>query len=670
LLHVKAVHVSRHLRVNPFWPLWLAVLVLGGITSPAATATDKKDDKKNQKVEPWVEVRTPHFIVASDGGEKTARRVADQFELVRRVFQATMPGAHLDTGIPIEILAARDGKSFATLFPEYPFDKRHEQPFGAFISGIERNYIALRTNSNGPVPYEDIYHEYARLVLKLSYHSLPPWLEEGYANAYGNMTLSDKGAKIGRPDHEDLSALWRSPLLPLDLVIHVDRASAYYTSGGETTVYSAESRALVHYLLTDGQAMGIKSLERYIAQVEGGADALQAARQVFGDLNQLQNKLEAYIKEITSPPTEILAGGGSESVSSPRTLTPAETEARIGDLDMAHGRRDDARTKLEDALMLDPSLASAEESLGFLDLQGTQLEEAEKHFMRAAQLDSKRPLAFYGQGMVAMSRGGSVGVPVGAIVAFDKTVELSPDFAPAWFNLASIYSLRNETLQKALDAAQHAASLVPGDAGYQYQVAVILENLGRTEDARKAAERIRNSSNDLKAADKAGDLIAQMSQPRPSAPPPVAPPVGTTLAPPAAPADQQVHIGRRTEPDDRPAATASTSTRETAPPPPAPAALPAASAEARVYSMIGTITDVSCADAPQVQITLKAQTIVMRLHAADATHLTIKSSGTDSVAKTSVCRGLRGRSARVTYQLVSEKKWDGEIQTVELRELP
>jgi len=188
--------------------------------------------------------------------------------------------------------------------------------------------------------------------------------------------------------------LWRSPLLPLDLVIHVDRASAYYNTGGETTVYTAESRALVHYLLTDGQTSGIKSLERYIAQVEGGADALQAARQVFGDLDQLQGRLDAYIKQTTSPPTEILPGGGSESVSSPHTLSPAETEALIGDLYLGHGRRDDARTKLEDALKLDPSLASAEESLGFLELQGAHLEEAEKHFIRAAELDPKRPLAF------------------------------------------------------------------------------------------------------------------------------------------------------------------------------------------------------------------------------------------------------------------------------------
>ena len=659
MLHLTAVPARRHSR-SIF--LWVLLPLLAGALSPSARSADKADkaDKKVEKVEPWVELRTPHFVVMSDGGEKLARHVADQFELVRRVFQATMPNAHLDTGVPIRIMAAKDGKSFATLLPEYPFDKRHQQPEGLFIPGTEKNYIVLRTNVSGPVPYEDIYHAYAQLVLKLSYHSLPPWLADGYANVYGGMSLTDKGAKIGKPDPEDLSALWESPLLPLDIVLHVDRSSPYYNTNGQTTVYSAESRALVHYLLTQAQPSGIKSLEQFVAQVEGGADALQTARQVFGDLNQLQSRLEAYIKQTSTTPTEIQAAGGSETSSGVRTLTPAETEARLGDLDLGRGRRDDAQTKLEDALKLDPSLAGAEESLGFYLLQVSQLEEAEKHFMRAAELDPQLPLAYYGQGMVAMSRGGYVGVPVGAVVAFEKTVELSPEFAPAWFNLASIYALRPENLQKALDAAQHAASLVPGDSGYQYQVAVILENMGRSEEARKVAERIRNSSSDLRAADRATDLIAQISQPRPAVSPTASP-----AAPPTPADNRQVHLERKTEPDDKPAQTLSNRTAEASAAPAAPAPLPK-TVEARVYSMVGTITDVSCTDAPQVQITLKAQTIVMHLHAADAAHLSIK----PAPAKNAACPGLRGRSARVTYQLVSEQKWDGEIQSVELRDLP
>jgi tetratricopeptide (TPR) repeat protein len=667
LLHLTAVPARRHPRAIS---LWLFLPFLAGTLCPAARSADKK----NEKVEPWVEIRTPHFVVMSDGGEKTARRVADQFEQVRRVFQATMPNARFDTGVPIQILAAKDGKSFATLLPEYPFDKRHPQPEGLFVSGAEKNYIVLRTNASGPIPYEDIYHNYARLVLKLSYHSLPPWLEDGYANVYGSMLLTDKGAKIGKPDPEDLSALWESPLLPLEIVLHVDRASPYYnSSGGQITVYSAESRALVHYLLTDPQGAasasgppekgsGIKSLQRFIDQVEGGSDPLQAARQVFGDLNQLQARLEAYVKQTSTAPTEIQAAAGGETFSAARTLTPAETEARLGDLDLGRGRRDDAQTKLEDALKLDPSLAGAEQSLGFYLLQVDQLEESEKHFIHARELDPNLPLAYYGQGVVAMSRGGFVGVPVGAVVAFEKTVELSPDFAPAWYNLASIYALRQETLQKALDAAQHAASLVPGDAGYQYQVAVILENLGRSEEARRAAERIRNSSSDRKAADQAADLIAQISQPHS----PASPPSKGAATPAARTDDRQVHLERKTDSADQPVQAVSAKTAETNPPPSPPASQPRAPAETRVYSMVGTITDVSCTDAPQVQITLKAQTLVMHLHAADAAHLAIK----PAPAKNAGCPGLRGRSARVTYQLVPEQKWDGEIQSVELRDLP
>jgi len=93
---------------------------------------DKKPEKeKKEKVEPWVEIRTAHFIVASDGGEKTARRIADEFEALLRVFQATMPNSRVGTGIPVRILAARNGESFARLAPEFPYDKRHDQPAGS-----------------------------------------------------------------------------------------------------------------------------------------------------------------------------------------------------------------------------------------------------------------------------------------------------------------------------------------------------------------------------------------------------------------------------------------------------------------------------------------------------------------------------------------------------------
>ena len=286
---------------------------------PAARGADKDKDKKpekekKEKIEPWVEIRTAHFIVASDGGEKTARRIADEFESLLRVFQSTMPNSRVSTGVPVRILAARDGESFARLAPEFPYDKRHDQPPGLMV--VRRGENLYRDSRKCLRPFS-LHGDFSELcaseILKLSYRNLPPWLEEGYSTVYGNMTFNDRGVRLERPDPEDLSVLFESPLLPLDLVLHVDRTSPYYSPGNKESVYFAESRVLVHSLISDPQFAGTKAMERYITAVQSGADSLQAARDAFGDLNQLQAKLEAFVKNVSGPPAEIPITGGSDS---------------------------------------------------------------------------------------------------------------------------------------------------------------------------------------------------------------------------------------------------------------------------------------------------------------------------------------------------------------------
>jgi tetratricopeptide (TPR) repeat protein len=651
------------------------LFLLAALLCPIVRGADKDNDKdkkpekeKKEKIEPWVEVRTAHFIVASDGGEKTARRIAEEFESLLRVFQSTMPNSRVSTGIPVRILAARNGESFARVAPEFPYDKRHEQPPGLMVSGVEKTYIGIRANASGRFPFIDIFQNYARQVMKLSYRNLPPWLEEGYSTVYGNVTFTDRGLRLERPDPEDLSVLFESPLLPLDLVLHVDRTSGYYSPGNKQSVYFAESRVLLHYLISDPQFAGTKSMERYVTAVQGGADSLQAAREAFGDLNQLQAKLDAFVKNVSGPPAEIPVNGSADSGGAPRTLTAPEIEARIADFQAIRGRSGDAQDKLEEALMSEPTLAEAEQSLGFLLLRENNADEAQKHFERAAQLDPKDALNFYGLGLVAVSNGGKADVPARALEAFEKAAALNPDFAPAWYNLAMIYSQRTETLQKALSDAQHAAALVPGDSGYQLQVAALLDRSGHPEEARKTAAQVQENASDRATANKAGDLVARMSKPQPSAAPPA--PVGNAPARP--PSDSGVRIERKTEPEAKPPASSTAPANVPATPKPEPSPAPKAPlfSATKVYSMVGTITDVTCAIAPQIQLTLKSLTIVMKLHASDLAKLSFKSGGSDAAPKGSFCSTLRGRSARISYVLVLNQPWDGEMQEVEFRNQP
>ncbi len=89
-----------------------------------------------EKPEIWTEVQTPHFIVASNDGENTARRIADQFEQIRFLYsKALNPGLKLDPGIPILIFAVRNEKSLSQLIPEYWTQKGHTHPAGLFVPG-------------------------------------------------------------------------------------------------------------------------------------------------------------------------------------------------------------------------------------------------------------------------------------------------------------------------------------------------------------------------------------------------------------------------------------------------------------------------------------------------------------------------------------------------------
>jgi tetratricopeptide (TPR) repeat protein len=648
----------------------------------ARSADDKDKDKKpekekKEKIEPWVEVRTAHFIVASDGGEKTARRYADQFESLLRVFQSTMPNARVSTGIPVRILVARDGQSFARMAPEFPFDKKRdrEQPPGLIFFGPEKTYIGIRGNAPGRFPLTEIYQNYSREIQKQSYHNLPPWLEEGYSTVYGSITFGDRGARLERPEPEDLSVLFQSPLLPLDLVLKVDRSSGYYSPGNKLSVYFAESRVLLHFLISDPQFAGTKSLDRYVTAVQGGEDSLQAGREAFGDLYQLQDKLEAYIKNVSGPAVDLPVPGPSDTGGAARTLTMPEMQTRFADFMALRGKIEDAQDKLEAALMSQPSLPEAEQSLGFLMLKQDNADEAQKHFDRAAQLDPNDALNFYGQGLVAVSQAGKGSPPAAAAAAFEKAVALNRDFAPAWNNLATIYSQRVETLPKALTAAKQAATLAPGNSGYQLQVSAIQDRVSHPEEARAAAARTQESAGARATPEKSGGLTVRTPPPPPTgAPVPAAAPVPATTTPTRTPSDAAPRIERKTETDAKPAATSTASTTSATPKPaPAPTPAPAPplfTASTQIYSMVGTITDVNCANAPQIQVTLKSQTIAMKLHSDNLENVSIKAANSSVAPKGTTCASLRGRSARVSYHLVSEKAWDGEIQSVEFRSQP
>lgn len=53
----------------------------------------------NAKPDPWVEIRTPHFVIVADSSERQACKVAEQFERMR----AALPDSTQGQIISIEV---------------------------------------------------------------------------------------------------------------------------------------------------------------------------------------------------------------------------------------------------------------------------------------------------------------------------------------------------------------------------------------------------------------------------------------------------------------------------------------------------------------------------------------------------------------------------------------
>src|SRR5215470_16256199 len=101
----------------------------------------------------WVEVRSPHFTVASNAGEKEARRIADQFEQIRVLFHAALPNLRVDPAQPVVILAAKNEATMKALLPEDWEVKGHVHPAGLYQPGEAKHYVVLRVDSEGSNPF-------------------------------------------------------------------------------------------------------------------------------------------------------------------------------------------------------------------------------------------------------------------------------------------------------------------------------------------------------------------------------------------------------------------------------------------------------------------------------------------------------------------------------------
>ena len=458
----------------------------------------------------WVEVRSPHFVVASNAGRRPARRTAEHFEQIRELFVQALPGRTPESAPPLEVFAVRGERTMKRLLPWYWERKDRAKPAGAFRSTASGTYAVVRVDLLEGQGFGTVYHEYFHFLSHATRAKVPVWVEEGLASYWGSTRLTAKAAEVGRPDARRLDQLrWgRGRFLPLDELMAVDRSSPHYSQSEKAWQFYAQSWALVHYLLIgDRTGQGQEQLVDYLRRVGAGEPAPAAASTAFGDLEELESRLRAYVRKLlfhyaVLPPPAVLPPEKFQI----RELPAAEAAARAALFQLESGWTGGVDELVAVALEGAPQLAEAHTAAGILQLLTRETEQAEQTLQRATSLEGASPLASYG---LALARFQQDRTPEGLAAVeqpLARAIALHPEFTAAKARLAEVYRRLDGCSQRAYDQIRDARVLAPDFQAYWLKEAQVLMQCRKVEEARAIVKRVIDEAADAASASRDNEI--------------------------------------------------------------------------------------------------------------------------------------------------------------------
>jgi tetratricopeptide (TPR) repeat protein len=617
----------------------LCLLVFAAaLCRPCAAATEQ-----------WIEIRSAHFTVLTDAGEKQGRHVTDQFERMRWVFQKLFPKANVDPAEPIIVMAAKNEKVFDSIEPAAYLAKGQIKLGGYYMHTQEKNYILLQLGAEYEHPFASVYHEYTHVQFAGAAEWMPLWLNEGFAEFIQNTEIEDKDVLLGEPSADDILYLRENRLIPLSVLFKVDAKSPYYHEEQKGSVFYAESWALTHYLMVSDHEKHLHRLDDYVTFVSHKEDPVTAGEKAFGDLKKFQEELESYIRSADYKQFKLSSAAEplDESSYKVRTLTQVEADAARADVLAYVERSADARALLDTVLKEDPNNAPAHETMGYLEFRAGHLDEARTWYGEAVKLDSQDYLADYQFASLSMSEAGAT-EDKEIEVSLRTAIRLNSRFAPAYDRLAVYFAMRHENLDEAHMLNLWAIQLEPDNVGYRVNAANTLIVMERFDDAvtvLRGAAKVAKDPGEAAMVQSRIDAVEQVQAARAKA---------------AAYEKEQAEAFAKEQADAQTTVNVAVAA-ETPKHPTEPATGPK-------HTATGVIRGVVCSDPSVLEFRLEnASGKAGALYNNDFYKIELTVVGFTPKGDINPCTDFEGMKARAQYVESSDKSVDGQVVAVELR---
>jgi tetratricopeptide (TPR) repeat protein len=458
-------------------------------------------------LEKWRSLRTPNFQLLGDVGEGDMRRVAARLEQFREAVGIILPRATVTTATPTVVIVFKSHKNYRPFKPIYQ-GKPQDHIAGYFMPGQGMNFVTMTIESRGGDPDEAlriVYHELVHLMVRNTTAGVPPWLNEGLAEYYETLEITDGGKRgtVGRVEPRHVLTL-REEFIPIEQLAAVDRHSPLYNERTKASIFYAESWALVHYLLIDDTVNKTTRASALIDALSSGASFAEACQRGLGlSPAALETALKKYVRRdsftsFTLKLTERIAT--IEKLPAP-LIEAGDAHAAVGTLLLQMDRRDEARSQLSAALASTPQNALALTAMGQLLMREGKRDEALPYLERASAAPGAPALVHY-QHAAALHQAYDDGtvrpkdVDAAIETAYRRAIALDATHADSYAGLARIMADRGVVGREPLDLMMKAIQLAPGRNDYRVNFGIMLANREAFADARTVLAPVASGSDE------------------------------------------------------------------------------------------------------------------------------------------------------------------------------
>jgi hypothetical protein len=504
-----------------------ALSIACALAALTACSTTAKDTASRGT---WVEVRSPRFVLWTNGDAERASRLVADLERFHQVLLRTT-NAEERVGSPrLRIFLARHNSAFKA------WSGAGKTTAGLFVA-TERGNFALvdgssaATADRGQDPGAHIlFHEYTHYVMAMQGARVPSWYNEGFAEYMATTAFRQDGSyTLGCPPIERTQWAEHLSWLPIGRVMDSPNVAEFLQKSSARSDSYAQSWYAVHYFSADSERQ--TQLRRYLASWAGGQPGEAAAQQAFGmSYEQLDALLRDYSQSLAFDclrinPTMPLTKPRVET----RPMSTAEAHRHVGDLLLAlFGPTDQALENLEEAAKLAPGDASISIALARVHARKAEsgdaaaeaaLAKAEEYLKAAEKLAADDAERFAVQGDVHRLRARALRAVADpkatdevkrARSAYRKAVHRDQTLAEALFGLGLTYLIEDDGAEEGQIALEGAAYLLPLDT----QVAAALGSLqlarGNNLQAIAPLQYVLDWSKDEKQRDAARRALEQL----------------------------------------------------------------------------------------------------------------------------------------------------------------